>query len=66
LKKKGEFYGWRVTHKFRAKTKSGESSIYTYTYFMDKECEIIYTYFDETESWDDYISYVNKLLEAKQ
>jgi hypothetical protein len=65
LKKKGEFYGWRVTHKFRAKTKSGESSIFTFTYLMDKECEKIYTYFDETDSWEDYITYVNKLLEAK-
>ncbi len=63
LKKKGEFYGWRVTHKFRAKTKSGESSIYTYTYFMDKNCEIIYTYLDETFSWEDYNSTIKLMLE---
>lgn len=62
LKEKGEFYGWRVTQKFRAKIKGGESSIFTYTYLMDKECEIIYTYMDETFMWEDYISCINLLL----
>ena len=42
-------YGWFVTHKFRCKTKGGNSTIGTYYYFMDIDCKRIIRRFDEDD-----------------
>ncbi len=63
----GQFYGWLVTHKFRCKTKGGNSTIGTYYYFMDKNCRNIYRYFDEDElSMENYKSLVDDSLKPNE
>lgn len=38
-----DFYGWKVAHKFRCKTKGGNSEIGNYIYYFDKKIKnIIY------------------------
>lgn len=65
LKLVGDFYGWRVTHKFRCKTGDGKSGIYTFTYLMDKDCEKIYRYFDEDYDWESHVSRITQLLSIR-
>lgn len=48
---KNEFNGWKVTHKFRAKTKGGNSTIGNYIYIMDKDMKNI-IYQEDTEDKD--------------
>lgn len=38
---KPKFYGWRVTHKFRCKTKGGNFDLGNYVYVFDKEMKSI-------------------------
>ncbi len=58
-------YGWFVTHKFRCKTKGGNSTIGTYYYFMDKDCERIIRRFDEDEmSLEQYHHWIDNALEV--
>lgn len=46
-----EFYGWKATHKFRCKTKGGDSEIGNYIYIFDKDIKtIIYKEDQEDES----------------
>lgn len=60
----GELYGWRVSHRFRCKTKGGTPSISDYVYFMDKKCETIYRRLDEEDySWSQYVRCVERALE---
>lgn len=60
----GELYGWRVSHRFRCKTKGGTPSIGDYVYFMDKKFENIYRRLDEEDfSWNQYVRYVERALE---
>lgn len=46
-----DFYGWKVTHKFRCKTKGGQSTIGNYVYIFDKNVKTI-LYKEDTESED--------------
>ena len=58
-----EFYGWRVSHKYRCNTKDGMSTLNTLVYFMDKKCEKILFKIsgnDEDDfSWQKYVNYVD-------
>ena len=57
-------YGWFVTHKFRCKTKGGNSTIGTYYYFMDNDCERIIRTFDEDDmSIEQYHNWIDEALE---
>ncbi len=57
-------YGWFVTHKFRCKTKGGASTIGTYYYFMDNDCEKIFRTFDEDDfSLEQYHNWIDEALE---
>lgn len=57
-------YGWFVTHKFRCKTKGGNSTIGTYYYFMDNDCKRIIRRFDEDElSLEQYHNWIDEALE---
>lgn len=59
----GKPYGWRVTHKFRCKTKGGMPDLATYTYFMDKKCKKILRRLNEDDlSYDDYKTVVDSSL----
>lgn len=52
LKKQStSFNGWKVTHKFRCKTKGGNSTIGNYIYIFDKDMENI-IYQEDTEDED--------------
>ena len=56
----GSQYGWLVTHKFRCKTKGGGSTIGTYYYFMDNDCEKYYRRLDEADmSFEQYKEWVD-------
>lgn len=58
-------YGWFVTHKFRCKTKGGNSTIGTYYYFMDKDCERIMRKFDEDDmSLEQYHHWIDEALKV--
>lgn len=48
---KPDFYGWKVTHKFRCKTKGGDSTIGNYIYYFDKKVKNI-IYKEDTEDED--------------
>ena len=66
----GELYGWRVSHKYRFKTKDGASSLNHLVYYMDKNCEkIIYKMSgneDDDFSWPKYVNYIDHFYsEAK-
>ena len=59
-------YGWFVTHKFRCKTKGGNSTIGTYYYFMDNDCEKIIRRFDEDDiTLEKYHQWIDEVLESK-
>lgn len=59
-------YGWFVTHKFRCKTKGGNSTIGTYYYFMDNDCEKIIRRFDEDDiTLEKYHQRIDEVLESK-
>ena len=66
----GELYGWRVSHKYRCKSKDGTSSLNHMVYFMDKKCEKILfkmTGNDEDDfSWQKYVKYVNRFYNEAQ
>lgn len=47
----GSFYGWKVTHKFRCKTKGGYSALSTYIYIFDKKMKTI-LYQEDSEDND--------------
>ena len=55
----GELYGWRISHKYRYKTKDGTPSLSHLIYYMDKKCEKILFKMsgnDEDDfSWQKYI-----------
>lgn len=59
----GELYGWRISHKYRYKTKDGTPSLSHLIYYMDKKCEKILFKMsgnDEDDfSWQKYIYYVD-------
>ena len=59
----GELYGWRVSHKYRCKSKDGTSSLNHLVYFMDKKCEKVLFKMsgnDEDDfSWQKYVNYVD-------
>lgn len=66
----GELYGWRVSHKYRFKTKDGASSLNHLVYYMDKNCEkIIFKMSgneDDDFSWQKYVNYLDHFYsEAK-
>ena len=66
----GELYGWRVSHKYRFKTKDGASSLNHLVYFMDKKCEKILFKMsgneDDDFSWQKYVNYLDHFYaEAK-
>ena len=46
-----QFCGWKVTHKFRCKTKGGNSTLGTYIYIFDKDVKNI-LYKEDTEDED--------------
>lgn len=46
-----DFYGWKITHKFRCKTKGGNSTIGNYIYIFDKKIKNI-MYKEDTEDED--------------
>lgn len=48
---KPTFYGWKITHKFRCKTKGGNSTIGNYIYIFDKNIEHI-IHEEDTEDED--------------
>ncbi len=57
----GDFYGWRVHHKFRCNTMEGNPMIKNYIYFMDKKCEKIFLRMDEDEfSWSLFVNYIDR------
>lgn len=47
----GAFCGWKVTHKFRCKTKGGNSTLGTYVYIFDKDVKEI-LYHEDTDDDD--------------
>lgn len=55
-----DFYGWKVTHKFRCKTKGGNSTLGTYIYIFDKKMKNI-IYKEDTE--DKELSTVKSLIQ---
>lgn len=56
-------YGWFVTHKFRCKTKGGNSTLGTYYYLMDDNCEKIIRKFDEDKmTLEQYKSWIDEAL----
>lgn len=58
-------YGWFVTHKFRCKTKGGNSTIGTYYYFMDNDCERIIRTFDEDDlALEQYHHWIDESLDV--
>lgn len=59
---KPEFYGWKVTHKFRCKTKGGNSTIGNYIYYFDKNVKNI-IYQEDTED-EDLTKVKNLIKEA--
>lgn len=58
-KTKKSFNGWKVTHKFRCKTKGGNSTIGTYIYIFDKDMKNI-IYQEDTE--DEDLKRVKRLI----
>jgi len=59
---KPEFYGWKVTHKFRCKTKGGNSTIGNYIYYFDRNVKNI-IYQEDTED-EDLAKVKNLIKEA--
>ena len=59
---KPDFYGWKVTHKFRCKTKGGNSTIGDYIYYFDKNVKNI-IYQEDTED-EDLVKIKNLIKEA--
>ena len=60
-------YGWLVTHKFRCKTKGGNSTIGTYVYFMDDNCKQIYRSIDEDDiTYKDYKAFIDGALSSDE
>lgn len=57
--KNNTFNGWKVTHKFRCKTKGGNSTIGNYIYIFDKDMENI-IYQEDTE--DEDLNKAKKLI----
>jgi len=59
----GELYGWRISHKYRYKTKDGTPSLNHLIYYMDKKCEKILFKMsgnDEDDfSWQKYVNYLD-------
>ena len=56
-------YGWLVTHKFRCKTRGGNSTLATYVYLMDDDCKTIYRVLDEDNAtWDDYKAKIDAIM----
>lgn len=63
---KSTFYGWKVTHKFRCKTKGGNSTIGNYVYIFDKKIEhIIYKEDTEDEDLINTKSLIKECLEKE-
>lgn len=58
----GTFRGWKVTHKFRCKTKGGNPTLGTYIYIVDKDVKKI-LYYEDTED-EDIISAKKFIREA--
>lgn len=63
---KPTFYGWKITHKFRCKTKGGNSTIGNYIYIFDKNIEhIIYKEDTEDEDLINIKSLIKECLEKE-
>lgn len=65
-----ELYGWRVSHKYRFRTKDGTPTLNHLIYYMDKKCEKIMYKMSGNESedfsWQKYVNYVDHFYnEAK-
>lgn len=58
----GSFCGWKVTHKFRCKTKGGNSTLGTYVYIFDRDVKEI-LYYEDTED-EDIVSAKKLIKEA--
>lgn len=64
---KPDFYGWKVTHRFRCKTKGGHSSIGIYMYVFDKDFNnIIYMEDTEDEGLLKARNFIREALEDKE
>lgn len=63
---KPTFYGWKITHKFRCKTKGGNSTIGNYIYIFDKNIEhIIHKEDTEDEDLINIKSLIKECLEKE-
>lgn len=61
-----DFYGWKVTHKFRCKTKGGNSTLGTYIYIFDKKIKnIIYKEDTEDEELTTVKGLIKEAIEEK-
>ena len=60
---KDEFVGWKVEHRFRCKTKGGNSTIGEYVFTTDKDLKEIIASFDtDDEDYKDAVSFIEETL----
>ena len=60
-------YGWLVTHKFRCKTKGGNSNLLTSYFFVDDKCKRILRQFDDEKmSLELYKDRIDAALEEEK
>ena len=65
-KKSGKVEGWKVYHKFRCKTKGGNSDIGEYYFMIDKEMSKIKTVYDIDDDYLEIIDFISTSLKENK